>query len=273
MVDFRPPIAPIFVPASRPDRFGKASQSGADAVIVDLEDAVMPAHKEAARGNLVLHSAALPSDVIIRINAAGTPWHDDDLSAVARLPNIRIMLPKAERRQDVENVVRRVGQNVAIFVLIETAAGLAQLQDLLSADRVLMAAFGSIDFSLDVGSTHERLPLLAARSELVWRSRAAQLHAPLDGVTADLKNSEATSDDASHAAALGFGGKLAIHPAQIEPIKAAFRPDAETIAWARNVISKTASSDAASQVDGEMVDRPVIERARLVLNRANSGRE
>ncbi|CUX48315.1 Citryl-CoA lyase [Agrobacterium deltaense Zutra 3/1] len=269
MVDFLPPVAPLFVPASRPDRFHKADQSGADAIIFDLEDAVAPADKENARDAVIAQISGLKSTVIVRINAPGTPWHEADLEALARLKDVAIMLPKAERPEEITNAVRRINRSVPVIALVETAAGLARLPDLLSAKNVVMAAFGSVDFSLDLGCAHERLALLAARSELVWRSRAARRAAPLDGVTTDLTNPEVIKDDARHAVALGFGGKLASHPKQVEQIRQAYRPDEQTVAWARNIVAKTASGEAI-QVNGEMVDRPVIERARLILSRATS---
>lgn len=264
MVDFLSPVAPLFVPASRPDRFHKADQSGASAIILDLA----PADKDSAREAVVAHIAGLRSTVIIRINAPGTSSHEADLDALARLKDVVVMLPKAERPEEIKNVVRRISRNLPVIALVETAAGLAQLPDLLSVDNVVMAAFGSVDFSLDLGCAHDRLALLAARGEIIWRSRAARRAAPLDGVTTDLANPEVTKDDARHAAALGFGGKLAIHPKQVEQIRQAFRPDEKTVAWARNIVSKTASGEAI-RVDGEMVDRPVIESARLILSRAD----
>lgn len=268
MVAFHPPVAPLFVPASRPDRFGKADTSGTDAVILDLEDAVVVADKERARDAVFAGSCKLSSPTIVRINAAGTPWHEADLDAVRRLEGICIMLPKAENRQDIVNLKSRLGRDVPVIALVETALGLSRLPDILTADNVVMAAFGSVDFSLDLGCAHDRLPLLAARSELVWRSRAAGHAAPLDGVTTDLSDSTATQEDARHAAELGFGGKMAVHPNQVKPILRSFLPDAAQIEWARKVLS-VASTGEALKVDGEMVDRPVLERARKILGRAN----
>jgi citrate lyase subunit beta/citryl-CoA lyase len=270
MVTFVPPVAPLFVPASRPDRFHKADASGADAVILDLEDAVAPADKDSARELLLTHAAELKSFIVVRINGAGTPWHEADLDAVARLEHTAVMLPKAELSDDIASAASRLGRNVPFIPLVETAAGLARLPEILSARNFVMAAFGSIDFAVDLGCSHDRLALLAARSELVWRSRAANRAAPLDGVTTDLQSSATTEDDARHASELGFGGKLAIHPNQIEPILDAFRPDARSIVWANEVLAAT-SSGKAVKVHGEMVDRPVIERARQILARTGSG--
>ena len=139
----------------------------------------------------------------------------------------------------------------------------------LAGPGVAVIAFGSIDFSLDLGCVHERQALLAARSEIVWRSRAARRAAPIDGVTTGLSNLGMTEDDARHSAMLGFVGKMAIHPKQIGPIGRAFRPGEEEIAWAHRILG-AATDGEAIQIEGEMVDRPVIERARRILSRVGA---
>jgi citrate lyase subunit beta/citryl-CoA lyase len=269
MVSFVTPVVPLFVPGSRPERFAKADSSGADAVILDLEDAVAPGDKDRARGAIVAHAATLKSPVVVRINAAGTPWHQADIDAVRRLDGVSVMLPKAERPEDIADMTRHMARGVFIIALVESAIGLANLPDILATPGVVAVAFGSVDFSLDLGCAHDRLTLLAARNEIVWRSRAAGRAAPIDGVTTDLSSSEIAEDDARHAMKMGFGGKMAIHPRQIEPIRNGFRPGENDITWARDIIG-AASSGEASQVNGEMVDRPVIERARRILRQAAS---
>jgi citrate lyase subunit beta / citryl-CoA lyase len=267
MVSFVTPVVPLFVPGSRPERFAKADNSGADAVILDLEDAVAPGDKDRARDAVVAHAAVLKSQVIVRINAAGTPWHEADIDAVRRLDGVSVMLPKAERPEEIVSMARHVARGVCVIALVESAVGLARLADILATPGVVAAAFGSVDFSLDLGCAHDRLILLAARNEIVWRSRAAGRAAPIDGVTTDLSSPEITEDDARHAMKMGFGGKMAVHPRQIEPIGNGFRPSENQISWARDIVDATLSGEAV-QVKGEMVDRPVIERARRILRRA-----
>ncbi|TIQ36500.1 MAG: CoA ester lyase [Mesorhizobium sp.] len=264
MVSFVMPVVPLFVPGSRPERFAKADASGADAVILDLEDAVAPGDKDRARDAVVAHAGRLKSPVVVRVNAAGTPWHAADIDALRGLAGISVMLPKAERAEDIAGMTRRVGCSVNVIALVESAAGLANLADILASPDVTAIAFGSLDFALDLGCAHDRLTLLAARSEIVWRSRAANRSAPIDGITADLGSPEVAEDDARHAMKMGFGGKMAIHPKQIEPIGRAFRPGEKEIAWARGIVD-AASSGGAVQVKGQMVDRPVVERARRIL--------
>lgn len=244
---------PLFVPANRPERFAKAAASGADAVILDLEDAVAADAKDAARDALRLIDG-IP--VLVRINAHGTPWHAADLAAVRALKPAAVILPKAE------DAAICAALGLPVIALVETAKGLANARAVAAANGVVRLAFGSIDFCVDLGCDHLREVLLPARSELVLASRLAGLAGPLDGVTAQLDDPAISHDDAAHARALGMTGKLCIHPKQIEPIRRAFAPTDREIDWARRVL---ASGDGAVQVDGAMVDEPVRIRARAIL--------
>lgn len=250
---------PLFVPADRPERFAKAAASGADAVILDLEDAVAADAKDAARAELKTDFTALP--VIVRINAADTQWHLADLAAVTALPVAAVMLPKAEDAATAEGVARATGHPV--IALIESARGLANARQIASAQGVRRLAFGSIDFCADLACAHLREVLVPARSELVLASRLAGIAAPIDGVTVQLDDPAISHEDASHARALGMTGKLCIHPKQIAAIRQAFAPTAQEVDWARRVL---ASGDGAVSVDGAMVDEPVRIRARAILS-------
>lgn len=256
-------VSPLFVPGHRPDRFAKAAASGADAVILDLEDAVPLDAKDAARAALASYTSPIPA--LVRINAHGTPWHEADLAAVADLKPAGVMLPKAEDGATLYALAAALGPDIPVIALVESALGLAQARALAAHPAVSRLAFGSVDFCADLGSAHLRDLLLPARFELVLASRLAGLAAPLDGVTVRIDDEAEAEDDARHAAALGFGGKLAIHPKQVGPIRAGFRPSAEEIAWAERVL---ASGDGAARVDGAMVDEPVRIRARTLLARA-----
>ncbi|MGV6873781.1 HpcH/HpaI aldolase/citrate lyase family protein [Pseudochelatococcus sp. B33] len=253
--------APLFVPANRPERFAKAAASGADAVILDLEDAVAAKVKDAARAALASDFTDMP--VIVRINAIGTPWHEADVAAVTPLPVAAVMLPKAEEAGAVTAVARVLGHPV--IALVESARGLANACTIAAAEGVARLAFGSIDFCADLGCAHLREVLLPPRSELVLASRLAGIAAPIDGVTVQLDDPTVTHEDAAHARALGFTGKLCIHPKQIAEVKRAFAPTEAEIAWARQVL---ASGDGAVSVDGAMVDEPVRIRARAILVQA-----
>jgi citrate lyase subunit beta/citryl-CoA lyase len=258
--------APLFVPATQPGRFAKAAASGADAVILDLEDAVAPADKNAARNALATGFTTLP--VILRINAAGTPWHAADVTAARSLSPAAVMLPKAEDPQDVARVAAEL-PGIPIIALAETAAGLAHARAIAATDGVCRLAFGSVDFSADLDCAHTREVLLPARFELVLASRLAGIAPPLDGVTTQLKNPEAVYSDALHARELGMGGKLCIHPGQIPDAVRAFMPSAEETAWAEQVL---AAGSGAISAGGEMVDEPVRAKARAILARAPAPR-
>ncbi|MFP7571805.1 HpcH/HpaI aldolase/citrate lyase family protein [Marivita sp. S2033] len=249
----------LFVPATRPDRFAKAAASGADAVILDLEDAVADAEKDQARTALRWSEAGVPC--FVRVNALGTPWHDADLAAVRDLPIAGIMLPKSEEPDEVARIASGLGGR-NLIALIETAKGLANARAIAALEGVDRLAFGSVDFCSDMGCAHERDILLPARFELVLASRLAGIGAPIDGVTVRLDDEAEIASDARHARDLGFGGKLCIHPKQIACVKEAFAPSDAEIDWANRVL---ASGDGAVSVDGAMVDAPVRARARSIL--------
>jgi citrate lyase subunit beta/citryl-CoA lyase len=257
---------PLFVPGDQPQRFAKAATSGADAVILDLEDAVAPEKKDAARQAVVAHAVdAFP--VIVRINAVGSGFHADDVQAVRRARFDALMLAKCESGEDVDRASAAVPGDTAIIPLIESARGLLALPEILARRRVVRLAFGAFDFSLDIGCRPQWNPLITARGELVWRSRAAEKAQPWDSPSAEIRALTAVKEEAELAAAAGFGGKMAIHPAQVAVIDAAFRPDAAAIAWAREVVAAVEHSELA-KVGGVMVDAPIIERARRILRDA-----
>ncbi len=257
------PVAPLFVPGDRPDLFAKAAASGADAIIIDLEDAIAPQSKESARKAACRHDiSSVP--VILRINGAGTAWHADDLAALSAADIAAVMLPKAETSESIAAMSRALGRPLPVIALIESAKGLGSLVQVLTAPHIAAIAFGSLDYSVDLDCSPDWDSLVAARSEIVLRSRLAGLPGPLDGVTTNLTDQEITEQDAARARRLGFRGKLAIHPRQIGPILTAMSPTPDEIAWAKKVL--TSVNDAALvAVDGNMVDAPVIARARRIL--------
>ena len=256
--------APLFVPADRPDRFAKAAASGADAVILDLEDAVGPNAKSKARTALDVTFTNLP--IIVRVNDVTTQWHFDDIAALRELPLAAVMLPKTETVESLSTLSQGL-PNVPIWALIETAQGLANTRAIAAAPPVTRLVFGSVDYCADLGCDHLREVLLPARCALVLASRLDGRAAPIDGVTTRLDDPNLTHNDALHARALGMAGKLCIHPKQVVEVKRAFAPNEAEIDWARRVL---ASGDGAVSVDGAMVDAPVRLRARAILNMGNS---
>lgn len=257
---------PLFVPADRPERFAKALAAGADAVILDLEDAVAETAKETARAGLAQAIVALGPlglPLLLRINAPGTRWHEADLEASRELPLAALLLPKAESAAAVRHAAERSG--LPVIALIESAAGLAASEDIARAS--IRLAFGSIDFAADLGCAHEREALLFARSRLALAARLAGQPAPLDGVTAAIHDAALIEDDCRHAISLGLGGKLIIHPAQITPARAGFAPCEADVIWARKILAAASIGGAAVAVDGAMVDAPVVARAERILQR------
>lgn len=258
----------LFVPGTRPERFAKALAAGAHAVIIDLEDAVALADKETARA-AVASALPLPEPVLVRINAAGTPWFDDDLRLCRNAGVGGIVLPKAEDAAVVERLRAAVGPDVAIYPLIETAQGLWNALAIARASGVRRLLFGSIDFQVDLGVGDDLLTHY--RSQLVLVSRVAELPAPVDGVTTAIDDAAVLARDAARARSLGFGGKLCIHPKQVLLVNAAFRPSADEIAWAQRVVAADAAArGAAVAVDGKMVDRPVLLKAQQILASAGA---
>ncbi len=264
------PRAYLFVPADRPERFAKARASGADAVIIDLEDAVAPEAKARARDAL---APALDESapLVVRINAAGTPWFDDDLE-LCRHPGVAaVMLPKAEGIDAVCAVVETTYKDV--LPIIESARGLHEMPNIARVPGVIRLAFGSVDLALDLGidcaPDGAEIELLVLRSQLVLASRLAGLAAPVDGVSTAIDDLHRLHADTERARRLGFGAKLCIHPKQVVAVQAVFTPTPERLDWARRVCRAFASAGgSAVAVDGQMVDLPVVQRARAVLRSA-----
>jgi citrate lyase subunit beta/citryl-CoA lyase len=256
------PRSYLFVPGDRPERFTKARASGADAVVVDLEDAVAPAGKPAAR-DAVAAALDATQPVVLRINGADTTWFDDDARLAVHPGVAAVMLPKADSAQVVGALRARIGKPV--LALVETAAGMAGL-DALAASGIARLIFGSIDFQLDLDIADDDLALLPFRMQLVLASRVANLPPPVDGVTTSFEDAARIEADARRARALGFGAKLCIHPRQVPIVNGAFSPAAAELAWAQRVVDAAAAAGgAAVAVDGRMVDAPVLARARRLL--------
>ena len=260
----------LFVPADRPERIAKALVSGADAVIVDLEDAVAPPAKDEARHALAawLHKAGAGPQVVVRVNGADTEWFSADLATCAA-PAVRaVMLPKAGQRGDLA-AVQQALPGKPMIALIETAEGFDRMREIAHSAGVERLAFGSIDFQLDLGMAGEAEELLCFRSRFVLESRLARLAPPVDGITTAIDDAALLERDAQAARRLGFGAKLCIHPRQVEAVNRGFMPTATEIDWARRVLDAARqAAGSAVAVDGKMVDRPVLMRAEALLRQA-----
>lgn len=258
------PRSYLFVPGDRPERIAKALASGADAVVVDLEDAVAPANKNSAR-DAVAGALDAGQPIVLRINGADTAWFDDDARLAAHPAVAAVMLPKAAAPEAVA-ALRAHGGGKPVLALVESAAGLANVAALAATPGVARLVFGSIDFQLDLDIADDDLALLAFRSQLVLASRVANLPAPVDGVTTALDDAARIELEARRARSLGFGAKLCIHPRQVAIVNGAFSPAAAELAWAQRVVDAAAAAGgAAVAVDGKMVDASVLSRARRLL--------
>lgn len=265
----------LFVPGDRPDRFAKALASGADAIVLDLEDAVAPAAKGRAREAIAQWSLqaaqAELARIVVRINDAATDAFSDDLRLLRAARIATVMLPKAESVAQVR-AVRAAMPDAHVLALIESARGVAKVEEVASADGVVRLVFGTLDYALDLDLDITESPdgLVHAASLIAIVSRVAGLLAPVAGVTPQLDDEARLLADLAWSRRHGFGAKLCIHPRQVGPIHAALAPTEQAIDWARRVLAAEAASPGAAQLAGRMIDRPVVLQAQRTLRRAGA---
>lgn len=257
----------LFVPGDQPERFAKAASTPADLVVVDLEDAVPEVNKATARDS-VAQWLSTGGRAAVRVNSTKSVHYQQDVAALAGLRGLAaVVVPMADDPAALADLHRRLGPDVEIVALIETALGIVRAVELASTSGVNRLAFGHLDFAADIDSSIEDEAMLMARSSLVVASRAAGLPGPVDGVTTALDDPAVSGADAARARRLGFAGKLCIHPSQVGAVNAAFTPTKDEIAWAHRIIEASIAGGAV-RVDGHMVDGPVIIKARAILARA-----
>jgi citrate lyase subunit beta/citryl-CoA lyase len=275
----------LFAPGNHARRVEKALTLAADAVILDLEDAVAVSEKPATR-ELVVAAYGQPRHgrLYVRVNAYGTEWCYADIVTIARAGLDGIILPKVETADQLRsidwllaNLERERGLpagGIDLVPIIETALGMSNIGAIAgSGSRTKRLAFGAGDYTLDLGMVWSRdeAELLPARSAVVMASRAAGLEPPLDTVWADLRDAEGFARSAELAAALGFQGKMCIHPDQIAVTNATFSPSPQQLVWAARVVAAfeeaEASGLASIQLEGQFIDYPIVQRARQVIAR------
>jgi citrate lyase subunit beta/citryl-CoA lyase len=254
----------LSVPGHRPDRFNKAATSQADIILLDMEDSVGSDLKPQARDNIV-QWLAQGGKGLVRVNAVGTKWHDDDVAAFSDEDNA-VVLPKAESAEQIADLADRLTDGSFIFPTIETALGIINAVEICRHPKVLRPLFGNGDFGCQLGiDPAAHTELLYARSHVVTAAAAAGCAPPIDGVTIALHDDEQARVDSEHSAALGFGGKACIHPRQVPIVNAAFTPSAEEVAWARKALSALGDENVGT-LDGIIIARAPLERARRILN-------
>jgi citrate lyase subunit beta/citryl-CoA lyase len=234
-------------------------------VVLDLEDAVSLDQKRAARTAITAWlDPARP--VVVRINAEAELLHED-LMALQRPGLLAVMVPKAEEAAELAAIADALPASVLLLPLVETAAGICAAAIITRARRVARLAFGGLDLALDLGVEPgvDGGVLTAAGHQVVLHSAAARLAPPIAGVTTQLEDTERLRADLAAARRDGFSGKLCIHPSQVEPVNRAFAPTPDQQEWARRVMDRAATESGVFRLDGQMVDRPVLERARRLL--------
>jgi (S)-citramalyl-CoA lyase len=260
----------LFTPATRPERFAKAAETGADVLLIDLEDAVAPCDKAAARTTALDYLAGLRAGTLraLRINGLDTRAGIADLDALlgsAASPDF-LVLPKTETAghlQILDRLLTAVGKATRLVGLIESARGLAALEAISTATpRLAGLMFGAADMSADLGAATAWQPLAYARGRLIAVCALADILA-IDSPFFELHDEAGLKQEVTAAVALGFGAKAAIHPAQIGPINAALTPSAGAVEKARAVIAVNAKG--VGTVDGEMIDEAVTRKARRTL--------
>ena len=263
----------LFVPGDRPERFAKAAASGAHAVIIDLEDAVAPDAKASARRHIIAYLDEHDSrSVLVRINDAESSYFEDDLLLSSHPKIAGVILPKANERHTIE-LAHRLNQPV--WPLLETVQGVSEARSLALAPNIGRLLLGTIDLSLEMGLQMDhpggQAMLDQARFALVSASCLAGIAAPVDGVFADLDDMHGLAAAAQYARATGMGGMMCIHPRQIEHVHEGFAPHAVDLEWAEAVIEASLHEKSSFRFRGQMVDKPVLDRARRILSQTKPG--
>lgn len=262
----------LFVPGDRPDRFSSAEGSGADVVVLDLEDAVAPEAKGAARAFVAEHlsrrdGSAVPAPTAVRISAPTTEAGRADLDALGSLPDqVAVIVAKADAAS-LALVRARLRSGTPLLPLVESARGVLEVAELAGAPGAVRLLFGHLDLCAELGidpSDAERLRPI--RLALRIAAAASDLAPPVDGVTADFRNGERLRADIDEALRAGFSGKLCIHPAQLDIVHDALKPTPDELAWARRIL-ELGSGEGLAVVDGAMVDSPVRLRAQAIIDR------
>lgn len=260
----------LFVPGNRADRLDKALATEADAVIFDLEDAVLPAEKPAARDTVVAWLRAHPEHrarVLVRINDESTGWFADDVAAMVAVNVGGVMLPKAERAATLVHLQALLARDAVLLPLVESARGLIDIERIASAPGVQRVAFGTLDYAVDLDMSGDERGLIEPSTRIALASRAAGIGSPVAGVTPDIHDESLLLGELAFARAFGFGAKLCIHPKQVVAIHRALTPSDADLAWAQRVVAAAAASQGAVQMDGKMIDRPVLLKAQAIITR------
>lgn len=266
----------LFAPGNSERKIKKALHLGADAVIIDLEDAVVSSDKEKARQlvNTILNSPEIEdcqSKIFVRINSHKTPWFFEDIQMIKNVFRLDgIMIPKSEDRTTITLAAELLNRDIEIIPLIESAAGVYKIEEVLvSHQAVRKVAFGSVDFALDLGIewSEEGLERDHAMSTIVLASRALGAEPPIDAVFPVIENKDSFVADTKKGKQIGFFGKMVIHPKQMNWVKEVYSPNEKQIEWSKKVIDvfETAEHKGAIDLDGKLIDLPVYLLAKRLI--------
>lgn len=261
------PRSYLFVPGDRPERFAKAAAAGADCVILDLEDAVLPEAKSEARAHVEAWLSA-GNRAAVRINGLDTPWHSADM-ALSALPGLTaLILPKAEAGADLDALAAGLPAGTPLVPIVESAKGLLTAEAIAAMPGVQRLAFGSVDYCNDLGiSAEDDMVLAYPRMRIVVASASAGVGGPVDGVTLDLSDELRLRADVGLARRMGMTGKLCIHPRQVAAVHEEFMPTTAEVAEARDIVAAATAAGVkgAIRINNKMIDLPVVERSRQIL--------
>lgn len=260
----------LFCPGDRPDRYRKAADRS-DAVILDLEDAVNPDAKPEARRMLVTGDQLDPARTIVRVNAVSTEFFEDDLATLARTPYRTVMLAKTSGAADAARL-----EGYDVVALVESAVGLVHVAEIAAAPNVVGLMWGAEDLVASLGGTSSRLPdgryrdvAVHLRAEVLVAA-GAYGKAAIDAVHLDLEDLDGVAAEARDAAASGFAATACLHPSHVPGIRAAYRPAAADVAWARAILSAAEGERGAFRWEGRLVDGPVLKHAAELVRRAEA---
>ncbi len=264
------PMGPalLFCPADRPERFAKAADR-ADAVILDLEDAVAPADKDAARRNLIA-STLDPATTMVRVNPVGTEDFEKDLAAVRQTPYRTLMVAKSEDASAMGEALA----DFTVVALLETALGVVRAPEIAQLSCVAALMWGAEDLMASLGGDSSRGPDGTYRG-VALHARAAVLLAAgafgkgaIDSIYGNIGDTQGLEVEARDAVASGFAAKACIHPGQVAAVRSAYAPSADEVAYAADVIAEAANHGGVFNFRGEMIDGPLLKQARQTLDRA-----
>lgn len=264
----------LFTPADSPEMMKKALNTSADTVVFDLEDAVAPTAKEDARNavrRVLEETGTVVPELCIRVN----PDYSEDIRMIMGYDIDSVALPKVGGSMEVKRFCDTLsdhGVEGGVIVVVESADGVLNVEEIAGVDGVEAVVFGAEDLAADIGAkrTKEGVEVLYARERVVLAASAADIDA-IDTLYTDYEDLEGLREDAEFASQLGYDGKLAIHPAQVDVINEAFTPSEDRIEWAEKILKAESETEAGVyEVDGVMVDAPMVKQAESVLERARA---